>query len=276
MKIAWTEDQASDLERECAFRKTQQQKAELLQGNDIQRAEPGLAGHLEAALVFPGASVDPRALCSALVTAVEQMGVEVRRHEPALSLGRLKNGQFSVETPIEKMHTPNVVMAAGAWSGLPRGLSLNCPVRPQRGQIIALSSKEVNLRHVILEPNNFPYLVPRAGGRIIVGATRESTGFDKGLTSKGMTWLKEASDRLVPKLSDAKITEKWMGLRPVSLDGLPMIGAGPEDGLFVMTGHGANGIAPAPASAEALSSLICGEVPLVDLSRLDPMRFSKV
>lgn len=276
LMIAWTEDQAEVLERECAFRKTEQQKVELLQGKDIQRAEPGLTGRLEAALMFPGASLDPRALCSALVTAVEKLGVEIRRHEPALGLARVKNGQFCVETPTGKINTPNVVLAAGAWSGLPRGMSLEIPVRPQRGQIISLSSNGVDLRHVILDTNSFPYLVPRSNGQIIVGATRESTGFDKGLTREGMAWLKDASGRIVPKLSNAKIKEKWMGLRPVSVDGLPLIGAGPENGLFIMTGHGANGIAPAPASAEALASLVCGEVPLVDLSLLDPMRFSKV
>src|SRR4029077_11445011 len=116
-------------------------------------------------------------------------------------------------------------------------------VRPQRGQILALDQAAVGLRHVVLTAGD-PYFVPRRDGRLIVGATREEAGWDQSLTAGGVAWLLNRAADVAPSLATCPVVEMWVGLRPVSADGLPLIGRGAVDGLYFLCGHGPSGIAP--------------------------------
>ena len=62
------------------------------------------------------------------------------------------------------------------------------PIAPQRGQIFALDQSSVGIAHVLLTPGD-PYFVPRADGRLVIGATREEAGWDPSLTAGGVAWL---------------------------------------------------------------------------------------
>ena len=66
------------------------------------------------------------------------------------------------------------------------------------------------------------YIVPRADGRILVGATVEDAGFDKSVTEAGIDFLLEHALEIAPSLVNLSIAEKWAGLRPASADGLPV------------------------------------------------------
>jgi len=167
---------------------------------------------------------------------------------------------------------PVVVNAAGSWSGQLRGCEPAMPVIPQRGEILADEQSAVGLRRVITKPDD-PYLVPRADGRLIIGATREYVGYDSSFTAGGLAWLLGEAIGMVPALAEAPVHEIWTGFRPNSADGLPMIGRGAIEGLFFATGHGPSGIAPAPASARLLAALVVGEPPPVPPDAFDPMRF---
>src|SRR5439155_18669033 len=125
-------------------------------------------------------------------------------------------------------------------------------VVPQRGQILALDRGDVFLRHVILTPGD-PYLVPRADGRIVIGATRELAGWDASTTAGGIAWLLASAIRIVPALSDCSIHETWTGFRPLSPDGIPVIGPGAANGIYFATGHGPSGIGPLPGTVALLA-----------------------
>src|SRR5205814_2614494 len=111
------------------------------------------------------------------------------------------------------------------------------PVVPQRGQILALDRGAVMLSHVILTPDD-PYLVPRADGRIVVGATREYAGWDASVTAGGISWLLSSAIDVLPALRHSVIHEIWTGFRPTCADGVPIIGQGTTDGLLFATDHG--------------------------------------
>ena len=155
-----------------------------------------------------------------------------------------------------------VVLAAGAWSRTIGGLppDRRPPVRPIKGQMLALRMDAAAplLSHVLWAPG--VYLVPRRDGRLIVGATVEEKGFDETITAGGLLTLLEAAWRAIPAVEELPVDEIWVGHRPGSRDDAPILGPGPLDGLFYATGHHRNGILLAPVTADAMARLILDDV----------------
>ena len=150
-------------------------------------------------------------------------------------------------------------LAAGAWcAGLAPGFRL--PVRPCKGQMCAVRAK--GPRRAI----NFPegVIVSHADGRVALGATQEDVGFDAHIDADAIRQVHGDAAALVPGIEDAEIVETWMGFRPQSADGFPVIGPTPFEGLVVATGHFTKGIALAPVTAELVADLVCD-------GRLDPL-----
>jgi glycine oxidase len=238
----------------------------------LLREEPSLAADLPGGVSVAGGNVDNRRLCRALEISIRRAGVtlitgaEVRRLD--VSGGRVSG----VETAEAKLSADLVVLAAGAWSATIDGVMPRPPVSPQKGQIFALDQTGVGLRHVLLTPGD-PYFVPRSDGRLVIGATREEAGWDPSLTAGGIAWLLNRAMRVVPALGGCPILELWTGFRPLSTDGMPLIGRGGVDGLFFLTGHGPSGIAPLPGSVALLMAAIDGSLPPIPANAFDPLRF---
>jgi glycine oxidase len=164
-----------------------------------------------------------------------------------------------------------VVIAAGAWSGQIAGTAM-LPVAPVRGQMLAVRAAESIFRRVIASPRC--YLIPRADGRLLIGATVEDAGFQEGTTEAGMTALRNAAVQLAPGIAALPVTERWFGFRPGTPDGLPVLGEDERiERLFYATGHYRNGILLAPVTAAAIAALIAGDRPPVSLAAFSPGRF---
>jgi glycine oxidase len=119
------------------------------------------------------------------------------------------------------------------------------------------------------------YLLPRADGTVVVGATYERVGFDKGLTARALAWLLSTASSICPALADARFERAWAGLRPGSEDELPIVGPVPGwDNVTLATGHYRNGIMLAPITAAIVTDLILrGETDL-PITPLAPSRFA--
>jgi glycine oxidase len=118
------------------------------------------------------------------------------------------------------------------------------------------------------------YLVPRADGRVVVGATMEERGYDDSVTAGGVYELLRDAAELVPGVLELELTETIAGLRPATPDNAPLIGPAALEGLVVATGHYRNGILLAPVTADAVSSYLeSGELP-ASVSGFSPSRFS--
>jgi glycine oxidase len=163
------------------------------------------------------------------------------------------------------------VIAAGCFSGGICGVETYAPVRPARGQIVALRGAGVQIERVLWSERI--YLVPRDDGRVIAGATIEYAGFEKALTAGGIHSVLDGAMELVPGLRGAELVESWCGLRPDSPDHLPILGPTDIEGLLMATGHFRSGILLAPLTARLMGEWVKKEAPSWDAERLSPLRF---
>jgi glycine oxidase len=108
------------------------------------------------------------------------------------------------------------------------------------------------------------YLVPRAAGELVIGATVEEKGFDTSVTGGGVSGLLDAAIEVVPGVADLALVESLAGLRPASADGAPVIGPTRIGGLTLATGHFRQGVLLAPITAEVVTALVVdGRLPAV-------------
>ncbi len=254
--------------------------SELVSGRDCRALEPMLAPGVRGGLLVAGDhQVDGRALHRALVMAARRAGVEVlptRLTEVVVAGGRVGGVRLASG---ESASVPTVVLAAGAWSGGVGGLPPEArpPVRPVKGHILRLRSPAGHpfLRRNVrgLVAGRRFYLVPRSDGRLVVGATVEEMGFDTTVMAGAVHDLLHDARSIVPGTAELELVEAHAGLRPGSPDNLPILGPSALPGLVIATGHYRNGILLAPATADALASLLVSGTAPQTIAAFSPTRF---
>ncbi len=250
-------------------------KAEPLSADDARELEPALSRELEAAVLRPDeACVDNRALTRAVVIAAAQAGVKFFAGRSVQAVCQDASRCAGLIVDDEKIEARWTVIAAGCQSAEIEGAANYAPVRPAKGQMIALRAKDLSIERVLWSEH--VYLVPRNDGRIVAGATVEYVGFDKEVTAGGLQQILEGAIEIAPALAGAKIEETWAGLRPDSPDHLPIIGLAGLDGLLIATGHFRSGILLAPITARLIREWITTQrISAADWTRFSPMRFVK-
>ncbi len=257
--LALTGDDQSRLRHVLAFQKSLGLPLEWLTTAEVRRREPHLTPTISGAIFSPqDHQVDNRAVAAALREAVLKAGVTLRENTPVERIVTSDNRVTGVGVAGETLAADTVILAAGAWSRGIAGLPTSSlpPVRPVKGQMLALrmDSQAPLLTHVVWAPG--AYLVPRKDGRLLIGATVEEKGFDPNLTAGGQLALLEATWRALPAVEELPIHEMWVGFRPGTRDDAPIIGESPVPGLVYATGHYRNGILLTPVTAEAIAALV--------------------
>lgn len=247
-------------------------KAEPLSADDARELEPSLSDELEAAVLRPEeASVDNRALTQAVLEAARRSGVQFFPGKGAEAIW-LEGGRcVGLDLGNEKIESQWTVIAAGCFSASIRGVTAYAPVRPAKGQMIALRADGLKIERVLWSEKI--YLVPRNDGRILAGATVEYTGFEKGLTAGGLEKILAGTIELAPGLAQGRVEETWAGLRPDSPDHLPILGPADIEGLLIATGHFRGGILLTPITARLVREWVTQQRVSVDWDRFSPMRF---
>jgi glycine oxidase len=165
----------------------------------------------------------------------------------------------------------HVVIAAGAWSPRIGGLPRLLPVEPVRGQMAAAPWPGGTPPAILYCDHG--YVLAR-GGEALMGSTMERAGFDGRVTDAGIAEIVRGATRLLPAIAAARPTRTWAGLRPVTPDGRPIVGADPETpGLWFATGHGRNGILLAALTGDIIADLLAKGATDVEIAPLAITRF---
>jgi glycine oxidase len=264
LMVALNRDDAAQLRYTYDFQRTHGIALEWLSGAQARAKEAYLQPNLAGAVFCAGDhQVENRKLVRALRAAFLAAGGMLHEHTKVTAIETQAGRVAGVALDDRRISADIVVLAAGAWSAEIAGLppTAKPPVRPIKGQMLALRMDPAAplLRHVVWTPR--VYLVPRADGRLVVGATSEERGFDANLTAGGIYSLLEGAWRALPSIEELPIDEMWVGFRPGSRDDAPLLGPGEIAGLVYATGHHRNGILLTPVTADSIARYILeGEV----------------
>jgi len=247
-------------------------KAEPLRAEDARELEPALSEEVKAAVLRPDeCSVDNRALTIAVLDAARRSGAEISSGNGAKAIWREGGRCRGLILQNEKVEAAWTIIAAGSFSAAIEGVAAYAPVRPAKGQIVALRAEDLEIERVLWSEHI--YLVPRNDGRILAGATVEYVGFDKRTTAGGIEKILSAAIELAPGLANARVEETWAGLRPDSPDHLPILGPTDLEGLLMATGHFRSGILLTPITARLIREWITEQKVSLDWDRFSPLRF---
>jgi len=150
------------------------------------------------------------------------------------------------------------------------------PIVPHKGQSLSVTLMEgEGIDRVLFAQDT--YIVPKADGRIIVGATIEPNTFDTDITPAGMTHIINNACELLPSIARGKIGEVWCGLRPTTPDKAPILGTSKHPQVLIAGGYWRNGVLLAPKTAQIISSLILStkELTASDQELLDAFNWDR-
>ncbi|MER5887692.1 glycine oxidase ThiO [Streptomyces sp. NPDC001941] len=282
LAVALDADDRAHLRELHALQRQSGLESEWLTGRDCRRLEPMLAPGVRGGLRVDGDhQVDPRRLADALVTACERAGVVLHRtRAERLRVVRDRAAGAVLEGGAE-LAADQVVLAAGSLSGRLAGVPPAAlpPVRPVKGQVLRLRVPAAyapflsrTVRAVVR--GSHVYLVPRANGELVVGATSEELGWDTTVTAGGVYELLRDAHELVPGITELPLTETRAGLRPGSPDNAPLLGPTALPGLSLATGHYRNGVLLTPVTGDVMAHyLVSGELP-PEARPFTPRRFA--
>lgn len=258
--------------------------ATVLTSSECRALEPMVSPDVRCGLlVASDHSVDNRRLASAMLAALDACGVRLIRQR---ATGLARNGDDGIELTLdsdELVRAETAIVAAGPWSGQLPGLpdTAQIPVRPVKGQILRLRAERpalmpgVSIRGLV--NGHEIYLVPRADGELVVGATVEEVGFDTTLRTGAVRELLRDARAVVPAIDELELVEISAALRPGSPDNAPLIGPTGVDGVMVATGHYRNGILLTPLTADLVAAVVTNTASAADrelLAAVSPDRFT--
>lgn len=253
-----------------------------LSKGDVLRLEPGLA---DIAPVIVGGvlctgdeSGDARLFCEGLARRSIELGAEFAMAHRVTGFRRDGSGIREVETVHGCFPTDAVVVAAGSLSGsLLKSLRVRLPVQPIKGYSITLERGRWpgSLNRPVVDDTLHAAVTP-LGSTLRVAGTAEIAGFDRSVRADRIENLFSLLEAILPSFRpyiERASARPWAGLRPVTPDGVPMIGPTRVPNLYVNTGHGHLGWTLAAGSAELLADLVLGRAPRLEPAPYRPIRF---
>jgi glycine oxidase len=274
IRVALSEDDLPDLDSSyLAFDDAEGFSSTRLDAHAVLEMEPRFSPEVIGGVYLYGnAAVDGHGLTMALMTAAEAMGATfVRTEVTGLRAGA---GSVEVDAGAQTLRAGAVVVAAGPWTtNLLSGIGARVPVRPLKGEILRLDPPGPMFRHDIAYPGGEAH--PKPDGLVWVGATVADAGFNTKTTAAAREALLADAARAIPVLAESTVAEQTACLRPVSPDGLPVIGRVPgQNDVYVVSGAGKKGILLGPAMGKAISDLVVSDHTDLPVGEFTPDRFA--
>jgi D-amino-acid dehydrogenase len=242
----------------------------------VMALEPALSSRVAGgALAASEGHVRPETLCAGLLASLRARGGVV--HSGVEVTGAVRRGTnrvVEVQSPSGAFAGDAFVIAAGAWSGrIARRFGFFLPVQAGKGYSVTVAEPAAR-------PNRALYLYePRVGlspfaGAVRLGGTMELSGINTRIVPARVAAIRRAGAEFLPGSERGDVQVEWTGMRPLTPDGLPVIGRAPSfDNVYVATGHAMLGVTLAPVTGLVLAELITDGTSSIDLRAFDPARF---
>jgi len=252
---------------------------QALPGPALEELEPALKPGTVGGLFFPeAATLDPGRFLEELARASMARGMELRTGTKVVEVvsgdGRVQGVRLE---DAEVLKGGAVVLATGAYSlGLARAGGVDLPIQAAKGYHRDLPTgsdgvRQLNLTMMLGE--RYVFCTPM-GGFLRLAGTLELSGTNHTIVRPRLQNLTDSASRYLDGLEGGRSQDDWVGLRPVTPDGLPVVGPAPGlQGLFVANGHAMLGLTLGPITGRLLAGWIVEGAPLEDLSALRPDRF---
>lgn len=247
-----------------------------LTGGELRDIEPALSDAVAAGFLVPEERhVRPETLASGLAGWLRGRGVEIRSGVDVARIQHRAGRASAAITNRGALEADQFVVAAGAWSGsLLRRCGLALPIEAGKGYSITIERPTFQLRQPVdlIEPH---VACTPFDGSLRIAGTMELSGLNLTLRRERIEAIRRAGAHFFRGWPHGAEERVWVGMRPLTPDGLPAIGAMPGvENLFVASGHAMLGVTLAPATAEALAATMAGVEHQIDLGPFDPARFS--
>lgn len=257
--VAAERDDTGILRQREAYMKRHGLKVSWLTREELLKREKFLSRRASAALFSPDDhQADNRALTKALKEAAVEAGAILHENSEVQEIIIEKDRTTGIFCNGRIIESGCIVLAAGAWSASIKGIPEEFlpPVFPVKGQLCAVQMDKSAplLAHVLWTPR--VYMVPRADGRLIIGATMEDKGFDATITAGGMLHLLREAWDILPGIEELPLIESWAGFRPTSRDDAPILGPSGIENLVYATGQHRHGILMTPLIAALIRGYI--------------------
>jgi len=253
----------------------------LLDGDGAVEVEPALAPiqeQLAGAIYFPDdESGDAFKFCAGLADKATQAGVEFKLETVAEAL-RHRNGRVTaISTSVGDIKADSYLIAAGSYSvALCKPLGINLPINPVKGYSLSIATEGWSQapRIPVVDESLHAAVTP-LGDRLRISGTAEFAGYDTRIRKSRIANLYTMLEQILPQSINLQTcaAKEWARLRPMSCDGVPLLGETRFGNLYLNTGHGHLGWSMACGSGKAVSDLIGGGEPDLDLSPYALSRF---
>lgn len=250
-------------------------EVEVLSAEDVRARVPQVRTAIAGGTCTPGdAHLDPAAFTRELAALAEARGATMLVGAEAYGFEQSGARVTRVLTTRGPIAADQVVIAAGAWSPhLTRQLGLRLPIEPAKGYSVDVPRPDgwpdtplyITQSHVVVTP--LPDVV-RLGG------TLELAGWDMTVRQRRVAGMRRAAERVLGLPADGPVRRIWRGPRPLTPDGLPVIGRSPRHtNVILATGHCMLGLSLGPITGMLVAEIAAGETPSHDLGPLRPDRF---
>ncbi|MQR00873.1 D-amino acid dehydrogenase [Glaciimonas soli] len=280
LQVFRTQQQMDEAAKDIQVLKETGVPFEILTADQLGNAEPALAAvkhKLQGGLRLPNDETgDCQLFTTRLAQMAEQLGVKFR-YGIQINALTFANGQIAgVQCEYDYLQADSYVVALGAFSTNFLKNIVDIPVYPLKGYSITvpITNADAAPESTILD-ETYKIAITRFDNRIRVGGMAEIVGFNKALNPKRRATLEMVVNDLFPNAGDTSVASFWTGLRPMTPDGTPIVGATPIRNLFLNTGHGTLGWTMSCGSAALLSDLISGKRPAIAADDLTVARYTK-
>lgn len=246
---------------------------------ELEPALTPIADRLAGAIFYEVDELgDAYKFCTALAERLRNDGVEFRFGAEATAWDMNSGKVTAALVGDERIAADRYVVAAGSFSApLLNKLGIEVPVRPAKGYSITFSDSRERpaLNIPLVDDLLHAAIVPLDGALRIVGAA-EFAGFDRTISAARIDNLQKLLGEALPRANIDRASGKpWCGLRPMSMDGVPIIGPTSIANVFVNTGHGHLGWTMAAGSGRLLADLLCGDAPEIEAAAFGLERFGR-